>query len=276
MKMIILIISISLCSPLVTAKTITYPGLKSNRYVIQLLRLSLSYLPDKNYQLQAFGRKLPKVRAFHMMRHNKGIDIMFGGSSIERERYYLPVRIPLLKGLHGWRIALISQKNPNLLLTHSSPDDFKSLTAGQLQTWSDSQILNYNKVNLLMTSSYQGLFQMLSKGRIDYFPRSIIEIENELEKNSSLGLMIDKHVLMHYPTAYYYYVNKDNTQLAADIEYGLEKAIADGSFNKLFNKHFSAMIERLSLNDRKVITLSNPFLADKTPFQRKELWFEVK
>ncbi|UUZ49017.1 hypothetical protein LP420_00160 [Massilia sp. B-10] len=48
--------------------------------------------------------------------------------------------------------------------------------------------------------------------------------------------------------------------------------IADGSFEKLFQKFFGEQIRRAALKDRRVIDLVNP-AAPALPLERKELWF---
>ena len=55
---------------------------------------------------------------------------------------------------------------------------------------------------------------MLANKRFDYFPRSILAVAWEYEVNKERDIIIEPYRLIHYPTAYYYFVNKSNTQLA--------------------------------------------------------------
>ena len=60
---------------------------------------------------------------------------------------------------------------------------------------------------------------------------------------------------------------------AASVPGLVEKAIADGSFERLFERHFKTRLEKLALRQRRIIELKNPYLPGKTPFQREALWY---
>jgi hypothetical protein len=83
-------------------------------------------------------------------------------------------------------------------------------------------------------------------------------------------------VALHYFYDAYLFVNKRNTQLAEDIRRGLEAAIADGSFDKLFQHHWGERVRQARLCQRVVIELRNPLLTPQTPKNRPELWFDPK
>ena len=71
-------------------------------------------------------------------------------------------------------------------------------------------------------------------------------------------------------------VNRHNTRLAQDIREGLEKAIADGSFDKLFQQYYGERLRKAHLETRTVIELRNPLLTPGTPSDRPELWYDSK
>ena len=114
---------------------------------------------------------------------------------------------------------------------------------------------------------------MLVAGRFDYFPRSVTEALREASIYKDQGIRIDKHIMLHYPTAMYYFVNKKAVTLAKDIEYGLNKAIRDGTFDKLFLEYNLDSIKKSGLESRQVFHLQNPFLPKGTPLDRDELWY---
>jgi hypothetical protein len=80
-------------------------------------------------------------------------------------------------------------------------------------------------------------------------------------------------VALHYPTAFYFFTSLARADLAADIERGLERMIADGSFEQLFEAHHGATLRRAKLEQRQLIELLNPNLPPRTPFAREELWY---
>ncbi|GLX79275.1 hypothetical protein tinsulaeT_26150 [Thalassotalea insulae] len=259
-------------TPRVFANSIIFYGSHSGSYQTEILQHALSYLPEKHYQIVNFSGQIPKQRAFDFMNAHQELDVIFGGATINREQQGLAIRIPLLKGLNGWRLPLVHKKTPEIFKNINTLAQFKQLVPGQFHSWSDTKVLESNGIRVEKGSDFEGLFLMLAKQRFDYFPRSILEVFRELNARENLDITIDNSVLIYYPTAYYFYVAHDNEQLAQDITTGLEQAIADGSFDAIFTKHFSQPIEQISAIKRKVFFLNNPYLPEKTPLSRKELW----
>ena len=73
----------------------------------------------------------------------------------------------------------------------------------------------------------------------------------------------------------YFFVNRSNPTLAKLIETGLQRAIADGSFNQLFLLHYQPVIEQLDIPNRRVFELENPLLTAETPTEDSRLWFTI-
>lgn len=259
----------------VNAQDVVYAGEERKAYHIELLTLALSYFPEKKYNIRAFGHDIPKQRAFILMANNDGIDVIIGTSTAEREKLYQPIRFPILRGLNGWRVALVKKNNVDLFENVTTEKAFKKLIPGQFHSWTDTQILEENGIKVAKGSDHDGLYKMLSKGRIDYFPRSILEAELDRDRNKALNLVIDPHILIKYPNAYYFYVSKDNHQLAEDLSRGLELALADGRFEKLFMKTYGDVLKRLQVNKRRVFNLKNSLLLESTPVERAELWVNL-
>jgi hypothetical protein len=257
------------------AERIVFPGCDCNDYSAVLLEHVLNYRPENNYQVEFYNKALPKNRVLKLIANNGGIDVISAGATLEREDLLLPIRFPLLKGLNGWRIALVTEKNKDLFLKHQSIKQFKTLTAGQLHSWSDTKIIASNGIKIEKGSDYYGLFTMLESNRFDYFPRSILEVRSEYEKNKGRNIIVEPYQLIHYPTAYFFYVNKRNTKLAADISYGLEKSLRDGSFERIFNQYYGDAIKTVQQEKRSVYSLTNPFLPSQVPLSRKELWLDL-
>ncbi|WP_137937706.1 transporter substrate-binding domain-containing protein [Chitinivorax sp. B] len=262
-----------------TGKTVYYqrsPTVDDARdvYPIQLLRLALDRSGGQ-YQLKPSAQAMLQGRALAELAVGRGVDVVWAMTSKEREAALRPIRIPIFKGLIGWRIPLVRASQANLFKDIRNLEQLKSLTAGQGHDWPDTDILLGNGIAVERVARYQGLFRMLTLGRFDYFPRSMSEIWAEADEHAKDGIVVDRFVVIHYPTAFYYFVNQRNTELANAIQSGLEAAIADGSFDKLFYQFHADILKRSEIDKRTVIELYNPTLPEKTPLQRRELWLQL-
>lgn len=244
-------------------------------YIVDMLKLAVQKSGTKA-SLQAVRSDLNKIRTLMELQKGGQVDVFWGGASNEREAAMLPIRICLMKGLMGWRIPLVTRKNEHLFAQIETLDDLKKLSAGQGFHWTDTQILLASEIRVERSYEYDNLLKMLVAGRFDYFPRSIMEIWDEVERHREMDILVDTHVAIHYPAAFYFYVKKDNQELAELLQRGLEVAIKDGSFNKLFYEHHKSQILHAHIENRKIIELKNPLLPAKTPLDRKELWFSVQ
>jgi hypothetical protein len=117
---------------------------------------------------------------------------------------------------------------------------------------------------------------MLDGGRFDYFPRGIFEPWSELSTWNKYNFAVEKNIMIHYPSAFYFFVNKNNVKLAELIARGFELSLADNSYDEFFysSPTIANAIALSNFADRKVISIENPDMPLATPFDRKELWFD--
>ncbi len=259
------------------AVTLRYPRLATandpqQQYMLALLRLACEKA-NADCKLQAANPMVQSRAILQLQRPHSSIDVLWTMTSKERERQLLPVRIPLYKGLIGWRVALLGEGREQLLADVKTVDDLRAYSAGQGHDWPDVNILRAAGLSVVTSSDYEPLFSMLNQQRFDYFPRGVIEVENEYLAHRRSGITIDPHILIHYPTAFYFFVAPGNKALAGMLETGLERAIADGSFERLFRQFNAGALRRLQLDKRVIIRLGNPLLPAATPLQRKALWY---
>ena len=242
-------------------------------YVTALLQMALAR-SGQAYALRRSELRMVQTRAMQEIATASGsVDVVWAMTSRARETQLLPVRIPIDRGLIGWRVALIQARQPQLLRAVRSITALARLSAGQMRDWPDSAILQANGLRLDTSSTYEGLFQQLAAGRIDYFPRSVIEVQSELASHAQLPLALDAHLVIRYPAALYFFVGKHRPELVRHIEIGLETMLADGSFAQLFQRHFGRLADGLKLSHRYVLELANPDLPEETPLARKALWY---
>ncbi len=250
-----------------------------NIYKIELLKLALSKT-EKTYgpfELQKTKTKMQQDRCLKSLARRKYVDVVWSMTSIEREKELLPIRIPLQKGLLGHRIFIINQKDQPKFDKIRNFEDLQNLTAGQGHDWPDTIILRTNKLKVVTSSSYDGLFNMLKIDRFDYFPRGVTEPWSEVEARKDLNLVVEKKILLRYRAPEYFFVNNNNTQLAKRLEEGLRMAIKDGSFDEVFHKDPDVInvLKYAKIHNRMVFDLDNPFLPSLTPVNDKSLWLQV-
>lgn len=262
---------------------VRYPSYKYKDYLnseIQNYRQELLFLALKNSGKKFSAREV-EVTILTSSRNMRNLlqgvyDVNWMHTSVEREQQLIPIRIPIHKGLIGWRIAFIRENMREVFMAVETVDELRKFKVGQGYDWPDIPILKSNNFSLVEASGPETLINMLNGKRLDIFPRSVIEIWEEQEVYSKRGVIIDQHIAIQYPTAFYIFVERKRPDLAAIIEEGLEIAIADGSFDKLFNTYFLDKIERAELNKRKIFRLKNSALPQLTPLSRTELWFDIQ
>lgn len=248
-------------------------------YRTELLRHALSY---SNQQAGMVNVELvektdvPPARAQLQLKNNEFLGVVSLAVNKQRERDFLPIRIPILAGALGMRVFLIHEERQSALNSIHTVEELRALKAGFVNHWGDTGILRYNGLPMVTSARYEPLFDMLMAKRFDYFPRGVNEIQSELFKYQvkHAGLAIEKNLAIYYPYPVYFFVNKLQTALASRLEYGLKQAIADGSFKALFLKHHEEMLKTLNVKQRRIIYLENPTLPEGIAEPDLSLWLK--
>lgn len=243
------------------------------RYYLDLLNLGAAKM---GLELSIEPKELTEMRDDRALEElEKGnFNLYWMTTNAEREERLRPIRVPLYKGLIGWRIGLVNKSRLDIFSGLESTEDIKKMTAVQGNDWPDTHILRANGYNVRASSSWSGMFEQISLNRQDYFPRGVVEIYNELAAREHLNLAAEPSVVFTYPSAYYLFTNKENEPLALLLEHGLIKALEDGSFDEVFLKHFGPALEKADLKNRTRIPLTNPTLPKQTPLNNPLLWYK--
>ena len=246
-------------------------------YRIKLLELALIKTQNNwgDFELIADERRLTQNRGSLLLEKNDGIDIASFPTTHDREKRFIPIRMPILQGMLGCRVLLINKNmQKNFLKIHSLTGLKKHFTAGFGSQWADMKILESNHLPVTGVVEYERLFLMLNKNRFDYFPRGINEAWLEIDKykDKFVNLSVESSIALYYPIYVYFFVPKNKKMLAARIKQGLKIALGDGSFEALFQKHHKDIIRKAALDDRKIFILSNSF---QPPIEQspKILWW---
>ncbi len=233
---------------------------------------------DKTYRLNFpddAHRTLSSETKLHADVQNNDIDIIWTLTSKQHEEKFRAIYIPLYKGMLGMRIAIVKQENKNLFSNISNLDQLRAFKAGQGSLWADTKILEHNELTVVKELKYNNLFPMLEGERFDYFPRGIPEPWAEIDRESEYNLVVEPHLLIKYTAPFYFFVNKENRQLAHYLTEKLNALITSGEYEEIFNSHTEIQdaIQLANLGNRVIINLENPGLTAQTPIERKELWF---
>lgn len=258
--------------------SITYPRSLDdndlrNEYPVALLTLALEKTGVK-YKLLPSDRIMLQGKALRQLRENREVNVVWSMTDTQRERDLQPIRIPIAKGLIGWRVFLVTEQKLAKFAAVHNRQDLLGLSPIQGEEWPDTKILQANGFNVFTVPTYQEAFSVLSSNRGDFFPRSVIEVFQELDSPQlASSIVLEPHFALYYPTAMYFFVNKGNLVLARLIETGLRRAIEDGSFDALFFSSHEETLKKLALDKRKVFVLDNPLLPDDTPLEESQLWY---
>lgn len=265
--------------PLMAAETKTViTNMKSNvqtDYMNGLLKLALGY-SGKTYIFATTNEVYSRPRVMESVKSG-AISVMWGGTSEELERDFIPIRIDAYRGLMNHRLMFIRQGDQARFDRVKNLEDLKQVRLGQARSWQDASILESAGLNVIKATKKNGLYYMLDGGRFDAFPRGANEVWTELTAFPDLKLTVEKNLVLIYPLPTYFFVTHKDPELAKDIEFGLESAIKDGAFNKYFygSPEVQEALSKADLSNRRAIRIDNPFLPKATPLDRKELWLDL-
>lgn len=245
-------------------------------YCMGMLKLALEHV-DHPYEITVDPGRRTDARAVEEVRSGH-LDLIWAGSSIATEEMLLPVRIPLYKGLFGYRILLIRKGEQSKFDNIRNLTGLQKITMAQGTNWPDAEILEQNGFQVERILKYSSLFHMLEGGRYDALPRGMQEPWREIESFPELRLEVEKNLMLVYRMPFYFFVSNDKPELAANLELGLNRAIADGSFDAYFfnDPIVKDALARANIKNRIVLELDNPTLPAKTPLKRPELWLDPR
>lgn len=199
------------------------------------------------------------------------------GTDRDKEQQLRAIRIPLERGLMGFRMLTIRQSQFDKFNQISSLQQLHKLTACQGLSWPDTKILQHAGLKVLTSPVYENLFKQVNAGRCDYFPRGLHEGQTELRERAALypELVRYPNLMLHYPFAIYFFTGKQNETLAQWIEHGLEMMIADGELLAHMQQHpLTAHVFPLSqFRMQHWLELSNPGLSPDARYLDRRYWF---
>lgn len=241
--------------------------------ILKVTEIKYGHTTIKETQL-----KMPRNRILRELEKGENIHVMAEASKQSWEQRLIPIRIPIRKGIQGYRTFLILKKNQYILSKINTLEEFKKIPTGSGLQWATTGILEKNGFIVKTGNNYEGLFSMLIKDRFMTFGRGINEIVEEYNKRKDKypELSIEQDLLLYIPLPTYFFVSPQKPELAKRIEAGLQLMINNGSFEQMFNDEFSELIDNANLTKRRIFRITNPNLSPQTPLDIKHYWYSLE
>lgn len=267
------------------AMTYIYNGPESNgdtryRYHWSVLKAALEATAKKwgSYTLKPAPFMNESRQVLEMQSKRGLINTMVLDTTAMLEQRLLPVKIPVDKGLLGYRVLLIRKTDQDRFSKVQSIDDLRHFSIGQGADWSDTAIFRAAGFNVVTGKAYEGLFGMLEAGRFDAFGRGVTEVLPELTEFSSKApsMTIESDLLLYYPLPVYFWFPKteEGTQRAMRVEEGMRIILAQGTLDKLFMSEYADTLKKLNLKQRRLLKIDNPLLPNGNPAFNKAWLFD--
>jgi hypothetical protein len=169
----------------------------------------------------------------------------------------------ICKGLIGYRQLIIHSDNQQSFSKINNLKNLKEYTVGVGRGWVDTDIFIDNGIKVNSAANFETLLPMLAAKRFDYISLSVIEADEAI-KNSGLSesMMVADKPLLYVPLPFVFYVSIHYPLLAKRINDGLNLAMADGSFDLLFDNHFASYIEFIDQHKEQFLILENRSLPE--------------
>lgn len=249
---------------------------EANVYIDNIIELALSY-SGSNYTIEKHGAVCSHPREVALLEQGK-TDFFWAGTTEELEQRLIPIRIPVYKGMLGYRLLLIRKGDQARFNSIKKLAELRNFTLGQGETWADTAILKHAGFNLVTSSDPKNLAYMLHSKRFDAYPRGMMEPWGEILAWSDIDLAVEQELVIIYPMPAYIFISPHKKELATTIERGLHKAVEDGSFDKLFynDSRVKPALIHTKLENRRKIYLPNPYLPKATPINNPALWLNIE
>lgn len=244
-------------------------------------------LLQKALKKAANGRVVPKLepasihlsteRKMHELRLNRTLDVAWLGGSTTRAKDLLVVPVPLERGLVGYRQFIIRNDSVKAFAAVKTIADLAKLRACLDTHWVEADVFREAQLEVVTSVNYEGIFKQLAAGRCDYFPRGFHESKVDMAKRAAdyPTLIVYEPLILHYPFAAYFYLNKDNKIIAQWLRDGLEKMIDDGELLEYMKEHEHTSIAfPLNSSSKRMLVIPNNYLPDFSNENDPRYWFQ--
>ncbi|WP_049723393.1 type 2 periplasmic-binding domain-containing protein [Gilvimarinus polysaccharolyticus] len=233
-------------------------------YEIALLSAILDSTADHypSYKLSVNNAPLGTLRGRQVIAEGKLANVYVSGlreDQYTRDNTILLIRQPVMKGLLGYRAAIIRQGDDQRYAQAAAEHDLRNLIIGQGHSWEDAAILRHNGFTINDNGRFETMFEMLAYARFDAIFLGVAEIEQEFSANKlHEQLTIAYQPIIYYPHAMVFQVSGKHPELAQRIEQGFKIVSDNGTHDQLLKQYFGPAIQRIGDPNTDILVLTHP------------------
>ncbi|WP_243311638.1 transporter substrate-binding domain-containing protein [Fundidesulfovibrio agrisoli] len=203
--------------------------------------------------------------------------------ALEGRQLIAAIRVPLERGLLGWRVCLVRGNDKDILKGVTSVEALRRFRVGQGYGWGDIDVYAGAGITVVEApfSSQSAPLRALASGHFDLLPMGTSEFEAFLEraKEEGLGIVADSHIVIHYPWFRFIWVSRTAPNAAIlleSLERGLDIMVRDGSFIRIFEQ-YKGKIDTAWVRRRTMIELASPYAqASDIPAKYRHLLIDPR
>lgn len=252
-------------------------------YKVELIHQALEITRPEfgNYEVMVFKGESPNdQRRTVLINEGKLINLLWStpGSVISKGEV-LEIPVDIFHGLLGYRVCLKHSAAPPMIKVNSLQGLMK-IKIGQSEEWPDVKIYKANRVKPVLTPGLSSLFDMLGYRRFDCLPLGATEVTHvyEEKKKQYPFLVIDDQLLIYYRFPIYFYISKNQPDVARRIALGFKKLKENGDFDRIFRQYHEEDLKVLNLRKRHMVCLESPYIDEvdqcKKPIQYPDQWLD--
>jgi len=188
--------------------------------------------------------------------------------ALEKQGRIKALRVPLERGLLGYRICLVREEDANMLQNVRTAEDLKKVRIGQGIGWGDIVVYRDAGINVVEApfNITSDPVKALASGYFDALPLGLDEYQLFLQayNKEASGITADRHIVISYPWFRYVWVStvaKDSKLLMEALDKGFGIIAANGEFVAIYEKYKDADPRR-QLVGRRPIHLKSPYSTD--------------
>ncbi|PVZ70466.1 hypothetical protein [Pelagibaculum spongiae] len=220
------------------------------------LEKSISEYGEPNIQYTRVS--LPLSRAMLELQFSDKLDIQAAPAADQWPASSIPIPIPVFQGLSGYQKIYRNNIGPSLSWVDRAEQLRLKTTAmqsgcGKLL----GDLLVRNGLKVRRVSAGASLKSMVELQRVDLVvsPAIVPAMTTKVDITHTSQVIADPKIMLYLPMPIYFYVSQEKPELAKRVALGMQRALQDGSMDRLLSPLRQQIIK--DLNGRRLISMKN-------------------